>query len=134
MKKLNRIIFPLLSIFIFTACTNKPKANTGYIAAKAAKNYYKDLINGRYEKFIYGTLAENKIPESYEKQLIVSLKDFIATQTDQHKGIKSVSINSFNLSKDEKSANVFLLLHYVDKTTEQIYVPMIRLKSKWYMR
>ena len=92
------------------------------------------MINGRYEKFIYGTLAENKIPESYEKQLIVSLKDFIATQTDQHKGIKSVSINSFNLSKDEKSANVFLILHYVDKTTEQIYVPMIRLKSKWYMR
>ena len=59
---------------------------------------------------------------------------FIGQQKEEHRGMKSVEINNANLDSLTRIVNVFLLINYGDKTSEQIVVPMIKHKNVWYMK
>ena len=134
---MKRIMLPFLfaSALLLVACgSKKEEVDQGELAARAAKLYYEQLLEGKYEAFLEGENRPGKLPDGYRKQLLINLQQFMEQQKSQHKGIDSISLASSVFSEKDSTASVFLLFHYGDKTTEQVVVPMIKRKSVWMMR
>ena len=134
---MKRIMFPFLFALplLLAACgSKKEEVDQGELAARAAKLYYEQLLEGKYEAFLGGENRSEKLPDSYRKQLLTNLRQFIEQQKKEHEGIDSVSLASSVFSEKDSTASTFLLFHYGDKTTEQVVVPMLKKHGVWMMR
>ena len=133
---MKRIMFPFLFAlpFLLMACSKKKEVDQGELAGRAAKLYYEQLLKGQYEAFLGGENRSEKLPDSYRKQLLTNLRQFIEQQKKEHEGIDSVSLVSSVFSEKDSTASAFLLFHYGDKTTEQVVVPMLKKHGVWMMR
>ena len=125
---MKRIMFPFLFAlpFLLMACSKKKEVDQGELAGRAAKLYY--------EAFLGGENRSEKLPDSYRKQLLTNLRQFIEQQKKEHEGIDSVSLASSVFSEKDSTASAFLLFHYGDKTMEQVVVPMLKKHGVWMMR
>ena len=132
MKQLLYALF--LAVLLLSSCSKKKETDHGAIAAEAAKHYYENLISGKYKQFLEGMNLPDKLPESYEHQMLENFKAFAKRQDKQRKGIKKVSIRSVKFFAKDSTASAFLLLHYGDSTTEEVVVPMLKRRGLWYMR
>ncbi|PDP60769.1 hypothetical protein [Prevotella intermedia] len=132
MKQLLYALF--LAVFLLSSCSRRKETDHGAIAAEAAKHYYENLISGKYKQFLEGMNLPDKLPESYERQMLENFKAFAKRQDKQRKGIKKVSIRSVKFFAKDSTASAFLLLHYGDSTTEEVVVPMLKRRGLWYMR
>ncbi|GAB6976495.1 hypothetical protein [Prevotella falsenii] len=132
---MKRLLYALLlAVLLLPSCSRKKETDHGAIAAEAAKHYYENLISGKYKQFLEGMNLPDKLPESYERQMLENFKVFAKRQDKEHKGIKKVSVRSARFFAKDSTASAFLLLHYGDSTTEQIVVPMLKKHGLWYMR
>ena len=132
MKQLLYALF--LAVLLLSSCSENKETDHGAIAAEAAKHYYENLISGKYKQFLEGMNLPDKLPESYERQMLENFKAFAKRQDKQRKGIKKVSIRSVKFFAKDSTASAFLLLHYGDSTTEEVVVPMLKRCGLWYMR
>jgi len=132
MKQLLYALF--LAVLLLSSCSKKKETDHGAIAAEAAKHYYENLISGKYKQFLEGMNLPDKLPESYERQMLENFKAFAKRQDKQRKGIKKVSIRNVKFFTKDSTASAFLLLHYGDSTTEEVVVPMLKRRGLWYMR
>lgn len=132
MKQLLYALF--LAVLLLSSCSRRKETDHGAIAAEAAKHYYENLISGKYKQFLEGMNLPDKLPESYERQMLENFKAFAKRQDKQRKGIKKVSIRSVKFFAKDSTASAFLLLHYGDSTTEEVVVPMLKRRGLWYMR
>ena len=133
---MKRIMFPLLFVlsFLFMACGKKKEVDQGELAGRAAKLYYEQLLKGQYDAFLGGENRSEKLPDSYRKQLLTNLRQFVEQQKAEHNGIDSVSFVSSVFSEKDSTASAFLLFHYGDRTAKQVVVPMLKKKGVWIMR
>ena len=133
---MKRIMFPLLFVlsFLFMACGKKKEVDQGELAGRAAKLYYEQLLKGQYDAFLGGENRSEKLPDSYRKQLLTNLRQFVEQQKKEHEGIDSVSLASSVFSEKDSTASAFLLFHYGDRTAKQVVVPMLKKKGVWIMR
>ncbi|MFC2457190.1 MAG: hypothetical protein ACFNQD_06185 [Prevotella intermedia] len=132
MKQLLYALFP--AVLLLSSCSENKETDHGAIAAEAAKHYYENLISGKYKQFLEGMNLPDKLPESYERQMLENFKAFAKRQDKQRKGIKKVSIRNVKFFAKDSTASAFLLLHYGDSTTEEVVVPMLKRRGLWYMR
>lgn len=94
---MKRIVLPFLfaSALLLAACgSKKEEVDQGELAARAAKLYYEQLLEGKYEAFLEGENRPGKLPDGYRKQLLINLQQFMEQQKGQHKGIDSISLAS----------------------------------------
>ena len=133
---MKRIMFPLLFVlsFLLMACGEKTEVDQGELAGRAAKLYYEQLLKGQYDAFLGGENRSEKLPDSYRKQLLTNLRQFVEQQKEEHNGIDSVSYVSSVFSEKDSTASAFLLFHYGDRTAKQVVVPMLKKKGVWIMR
>ena len=133
---MKRIMFPLLFVlsFLLMACGEKTEVDQGELAGRAAKLYYEQLLKGQYDAFLGGENRSDKLPDSYRKQLLTNLRQFVEQQKAEHNGIDSVSFVSSVFSGKDSTASAFLLFHYGDRTAKQVVVPMLKKKGVWIMR
>ena len=133
---MKRIMFPFLFAlpFLLMACNKKKEVDQGELAGRAAKLYYEQLLKGQYETFLGGENRSEKLPDSYRKQLLTNLRQFVEQQKAEHNGIDSVSFVSSVFSEKDSTASAFLLFHYGDRTAKQVVVPMLKKKGVWIMR
>lgn len=132
---MKQILYALfLAVLLLSSCSKKKETDHGAIAAEAAKHYYENLISGKYKQFLEGMNLPDKLPESYERQMLENFKAFTKRQDKQRKGIKKVSIRNVKFFAKDSTASAFLLLHYGDSTTEEVVVPMLKRRGLWYMR
>lgn len=104
------------------------------VASAAAKEYYKLLLEGKYDEYVDGFYRPDSIPGSYRSQLIDNAKMFMAQQKEERRGLLDVRVVSAKVDTSLHVANVFLILSYGDSTNEEIVVPMVEQKGVWYMR
>lgn len=133
---MKKIMFPLLIAlpFLWVACGKSKEVDQGELAGRAAKLYYEQLLKGQYEAFLGGENRSEKLPDSYRKQLLTNLRQFVEQQKKEHNGIDSVSYVSSVFSEKDSTASAFLLFHYGDRTAKQVVVPMLKKKGVWIMR
>ena len=74
MKKLFYFFVALLVV----GCSMGP--DPGEVAAQAAKEYYMQLLAGKYEHYVDGFYRPDSIPPSYRRQLIHNAKMFVGQQ------------------------------------------------------
>ena len=128
MKKLFYFFVALLAV----ACSSGP--DPGEVAAQAAKEYYTQLLAGKYEHYVDGFYRPDSIPPSYRRQLIDNAKMFVGQQKDERRGILDVRVLNAVADTTKRSANVFLIFAYGDSTSEEVVVPMVQHRGVWYMR
>lgn len=128
MKKLFYFFVALLVV----ACSSGPAPSE--VAAQAAKEYYAQLLAGKYDHYVDGFYRPDSIPNNYRQQLIDNAKMFLRQQKTDRRGILDVRVVNAMADTAKRSANVFLLFAYGDSTSEEIVVPMVMHKGVWYMR
>ena len=128
MKKLFYFFVALLAV----ACSSGP--DPGEVAAQAAKEYYTQLLAGKYEHYVDGFYRPDSIPASYRRQLIDNAKMFVGQQKDERRGILDVRVVNAVADTTKRSADVFLIFAYGDSTSEEVVVPMVQHRGVWYMR
>ena len=127
------VSFVFLSLFVLSfSCTRD--VDQAEVAARVAKQYYDQLLQGQYESFVDGTFREDSIPDSYRTQLIENARMFVGNQQEAHGGICEVRIVNALADTALHSANVFLLFCFGDSTSEEMVVPMVQHKGVWMMK
>jgi len=137
MKRITKIISPWLFTLLLLgglAWSCGPKHNPADVAAKAAKQYYDYLLEGKFEAFVDGQYRPDSIPGSYRDQLITNMKMFMGQQQREHRGIKETRIVNAEADTARHEANVFLVFCYGDSTIEEVLVPMVEHQGIWYLR
>jgi len=86
MKKLFYFFVTLLVV----GCSMGPDPSE--VAAQAAKEYYMQLLAGKYEHYVDGFYRPDSIPPSYRRQLIDNAKMFVGQQKSERRGILDVRV------------------------------------------
>lgn len=124
----------LLTTLMLVACNNegtKPED----IAGEAARQYYLQLIEGKYEQYISGIYGADSLPKAYRSQLVDNAKMFLRGQKGEHDGaLKGVELVRCTLGKDSLTADAFLTLCYADSTREEVVVGMVKHNDIWYLK
>jgi len=125
------IVSGILSCLLLLGCS---RPDPGEVAARAAKQFYDYLLEGKYDAFVDGQYREGEIPQGYREQLITNAQMFVGQQKNKHRGIKEVRVVNAKVDTALHSANVFLVFTYGDSTNEEICVPMLEHEGIWYLR
>lgn len=131
MKKLC-ILCLLGALVILGACGSATKEE---LASLAAKGYYNHLIHGEYEQFYEGMDQREFTSEAdYRSQMLDNLRQFMARQEKDHRGILEVRVSNATTDTVQQFTNVFLVLCFGDSTNEEIVVPMVERNGAWRMK
>lgn len=129
-----RKIAGMLLLVAFCMMSCKKEVNQEELVGNAAKQYYTYLLEGKYDDFVAGCFQKDSIRDAYREQLVENAKMFVGQQKKEHNGIEVVELKSVELDTAKHAANVFLILSFGDKTTEQIVLPMVQKDNLWYMK
>ena len=128
----------IVLLAVLAACGSATKEE---LASLAAKGYYDHLIHGEYEQFYEGmdqrtlsdgtTLSDEAV---YRSQMLDNLRQFMARQTQEHRGVLEVRVSNATTDTVQQLTNVFLVLCFADSTNEEIVVPMVERHGAWRMK
>lgn len=107
-----------------------PKSTAGDSAIEAMYSFY---IRGEYDKYIDQIESNDDKPASYRKQTVMLLKQRHKQQEELHGGPKSCRVERIE-QKTEDYRNVYLRLHFKDGASEQVLLPMVKVKGEWRFR
>ena len=119
-------------VFLVAACGGPSREE---LASLAAKGYYEHLIHGEYEQFYEGMdQRELSGEESYRSQMLDNLRQFMARQEQEHRGVLEVRVSNATTDTVQQLTNVFLGLCFGDSTNEEVVVPMVERHGAWRMK
>ena len=126
------ILCLLGALVVLGACGSATKEE---LASLAAKGYYDHLIHGEYEQFYEGMDQRELTSEAdYRSQMLDNLRQFMARQEKEHRGILEVRVSNAATDTVQQFTNVFLVLCFGDSTNEEIVVPMVERNGAWRMK
>ena len=128
----------IVLLAVLAACGSATKEE---LASLAAKGYYDHLIHGEYEQFYEG-MDQRTLPDGttlsdeavYRSQMLDNLRQFMARQTQEHRGVLEVRVSNATTDTVQQLTNVFLVLCFADSTNEEIVVPMVERDGAWRMK
>ena len=128
----------IVLVAALAACGSATKEE---LASLAAKGYYDHLIHGEYEQFYEG-MDQRTLPDgtalsdeaAYRSQMLDNLRQFMARQTQEHRGVLEVRVSNATTDTVQQLTNVFLVLCFADSTNEEIVVPMVERDGAWRMK
>ena len=119
-------------VFLVAACGGPSREE---LASLAAKGYYEHLIHGEYEQFYEGMDQRERSGEaSYRSQMLDNLRQFMARQEQEHRGVLEVRVSNVTTDTVQQLTNVFLVLCFGDSTNEEVVVPMVERHGAWRMK
>ena len=124
----------LLCIVTLLAVACSSDENSPEHVANAAKQYYDQLLEGKHDAFVDGSLGSKGIPHEYRQQLIVNAQQFLEEMKEDRNGLISVRATGAKVNATADTADAFLMLCFGDSTNEEVVVPMVRKEGKWLMR
>lgn len=127
------LLFYLFTSLLFISCQ---QASPEQRAAKAAKDYYDQLVEGYIEGFLEGKAHADSLPSDYMEQMVMVHRQYLSDLQRKHGGLQGVAI-SRNVARRDESLGVtcaFLLLTFADSTQEEVMVPMVEQDGTWRMK
>ena len=126
------LVFLVVLVNLVASCGG---ASREELASLAAKGYYEHLIHGEYEQFYEGMDQRELTGEAgYRSQMLDNLRQFMARQEQEHRGILEVRVSNAITDTVQQFTNVFLVLCFGDSTNEEIVVPMVERNGSWRMK
>lgn len=103
-------------------------------AGTTAHEYYKLLLQEKYEDFVLGMDGGDSLPAAYREQMVANTAMFVKQQRDQHKGIKEFVLSRCVADTASHTAEAMLEIVYADSTKEIVCVPLVERNGNWYMK
>jgi len=129
---MRKLVSLVILVSLVAACGGASKEE---LASLAAKGYYEHLIHGEYEQFYEGMDQRELSGEAgYRSQMLDNLRQFMARQEQEHRGILEVRVSNATTDTVQQFTNVFLVLCFGDSTNEEIVVPMVERNGAWRMK
>ena len=129
---MRKLVSLVILVSLVAACGGASKEE---LASLAAKGYYEHLIHGEYEQFYEGMDQRELTGEAdYRSQMLDNLRQFMARQEKEHRGILEVRVSNATTDTVQQFTNVFLVLCFGDSTNEEIVVPMVERNGAWRMK
>lgn len=122
----------LLTATIILSSCNQNKEYVELTAAEAAESYYRLLPAGNYAMFVDGMAGADAMPHEYRRQLTELVRQQMETRWQKHGTWQSITAT--HVEESDSLANVTLELHFADKTTDQIILPMVYIDGEWRMQ
>ena len=132
---MNKILSLILLLSLLSAC--KKQETLEEIEARAgqtAVEYYKLLLEGKYDDFVAGMVDSDSLPADYRSQLSDNAAMFVKQQANEHRGIKEISLSQCHADTATKTAEAFLDIVYMDSVNEVVCVPLIMQNNIWRMK
>lgn len=133
MKSRNYILFVCLAV-VLASCSNEKQAEKHETPEEVALAAYNHLIKYEYEDYVKLVHSGDSITETYRQGLLATVKQFMARQNDEKKGIKSASVVDEKTVSNDNYALVMLILTYGDSTSEEVAVPVVKVNDVWRLR
>ena len=131
---MRQLVYALAFALLTVAC-GSDNAKKEERAGRVAREYYQQLIEGKYESFVCGMAGAEKADSAYRMLLIENAKMFMAQQKEEHAGgIAKVELSHTKVNDKRNAAEAYLILSYADSTKEEIVVPMVEVDDLWYMK
>ena len=131
MTKLRSLLY-IVAFFALGSCNTS--GDKSQQAAASAKEAYQYIMDGKYESFVHSTVGYDSIPEAYREQVVTSMKQYATSLKKAHGGMSAVDIINAEAIDSLHTAQVLLLLHFTDSTTEQVSVQMVERNGKWLLK
>lgn len=103
-------------------------------AGLTAQEYYKLLLDGKYDDFVAGMDGCDSLPNAYHEQMVANTAMFVEQQKEDHKGISDITLSRCHADTASHTAEAMLTLEYADNVKEIVCVPMVERNGNWYMR
>lgn len=131
-----RLAWCILMAAVALSCSDKKAAEPRPAGTpqEAAMQYYGELLQRRYDRFVAGMQSCDGKPADYREQMVTLMKQHYEGQRKENGGIKSVSVQRVEPSRDGKSARVFLNVVYYKAESEEIVVQMVLADGVWRMQ
>ena len=120
----------LLPLFLLSCASDEKKDEPG----EAALTYYNYLIKGDYKAYVASMASCDSLGTEFSERMEILVKQYIAREEEENKGLKSVEMQGEQISKDGKSANVFLDVAYGNGMKENICLTLVKCNDVWRMR
>lgn len=114
------------------ACHRDGLTDEQRAARKAAETIVSCLCNGDVDALVAATTTTDAAQESYHAIIADLMAEHVAAMQARRGGITSFEITRDTILDD--AAQVFVVLHFADSTTEEIDVPLSRIDDKWQLR
>lgn len=133
MKLRNYILFGCLAA-VLVSCSNEKQAEKHETPEEVALAAYSHLIKDECEDYVKLVHSGDSITDTYRQGLLATVKQFIARQNDEKKGIKSASVVNEKTVLGDNYALVMLILTFGDSTSEEVAVPVVKVNDVWRLR
>ncbi|MCM1080088.1 MAG: hypothetical protein NC344_11420 [Bacteroidales bacterium] len=135
MKRIQWLILVSVLTFLCAGCRNGESIEEIQLrAGSTAVEYYRLLIDGKYEDFVNGMFGGDSLPSVYKEQMVANAAMFVQQQKDEHKGINNVTLSSCTADTARHTADAFLYIHFADSLKEVVNVPLVEKGGVWYMK
>lgn len=132
---MKRLLYTLMVGIAITACSSKDDIEViQERAGNTALEYYKLLLDEKYEDFVAGIDGGDSLPADYKEQMVANTAMFMQQQKDNHRGIADISITRCTADTAAHTANALLKITYSDSVKEVVCVPLIERNNVWYMK
>ena len=126
------LILACMAMALCMACHNGRLSREERRVRKAAERCYANLADGRAEKFVKRIAYVDSMSDDYRQEMIDLISEHAYKLKQQHGDITSVK--AVGQVVEDEQAQVFLQLCFSDSTCEEVGVPMVKVKGKWYMQ
>lgn len=103
-------------------------------AGTTAQEYYKLLLDEKYDDFVAGMDGGDSLPADYRQQMVANTAMFVADQKELHKGIKEITLSRCVADTAAHTAEAMLNIIYADSVKEVVCVPLVERNGIWYMK
>lgn len=131
---MNKLLYIALALAFFALASCKKTDDKSLQAAASAKEAYQHLIAGEYDMFVHSMAGYDSLPAAYHEQVLTNMKQYAAALKSAHGGMSAIDIINTSAIDSLHTAQVFLLLHFCDSTTEQVSVQMVERNGKWLLK
>lgn len=134
--KMKNIIYILLLGIAVAACGSKGDdlESIQERAGMTAQEYYRLLLDEKYDDFVSGMDGGDSIPAAYRQQMVANTAMFVKDQKDAHKGIKDITLKTCKADTASHTAEAMLTIMYADDAQEMVCVPMVERNGVWFMK
>ena len=128
---LSKLLYLLLLPLFLCSCGEDEKKDE---PGDAALTYYNYLIKGDYKAYVSSMVSCDSLGTEFRNRMEILVKQYLAREEEENKGMKSVEMQGEQISKDGKSANVFLDVTYGNGKKENICLTLVKSNDVWRMR
>lgn len=102
---------------------------------KEVEAMYEPYLSGDIETFVGSIHSAADKSDAYRHQVVNMMKQHTVRATDEHSGLKSISVIKVEQSQlNAFYADAYLLISYGDGTSEQVLQPLVYVDGKWWLR